>query len=81
MPSTLEFCEKFYGTRDVYTIFAVAKDAQESEIKKAYYKLSLKVHPDRVKESEKEDATEKFKVLSKIYAILSDKGKRALYDE
>lgn len=81
MPSTLEFCEKFYGTRDVYTIFAVAKDAQESEIKKAYYKLSLKVHPDRVKESEKEDATEKFKVLSKIYAILSDKDKRALYDE
>ncbi|XP_065093215.1 J domain-containing protein CG6693 [Ochlerotatus camptorhynchus] len=81
MPSTLEFCEKFYGTRDVYTIFAVAKDAQESEIKKAYYKLSLKVHPDRVKESEKENATEKFKVLSKIYAILSDKAKRALYDE
>lgn len=81
MPSTLEFCEKFYGTRDVYTIFAVAKDAQESEIKKAYYKLSLKVHPDRVKEAEKEEATEKFKVLSKIYAILSDKDKRALYDE
>lgn len=81
MPSTLEFCEKFYGTRDVYTIFAVAKDAQENEIKKAYYKLSLKVHPDRVKESEKEDATEKFKVLSKIYAILADKDKRALYDQ
>lgn len=81
MPSTLEMCEKFYGTRDVYTIFAVAKDAPESEVKKAYYKLSLKVHPDRVEESEKEDATEKFKVLSKIYAILSDKDKRALYDE
>lgn len=81
MPSTLELCEKFYGTRDVYTIFAVAKDAQESDLKKAYYKLSLKVHPDRVEESEKEDATEKFKVLSKIYAILSDKDKRALYDE
>lgn len=81
MPSTLELCEKFYGTRDVYTIFSVTKDAQESELKKAYYKLSLKVHPDRVEESEKEDATEKFKVLSKIYAVLSDKDKRALYDE
>lgn len=81
MPSILEFCEKYYGTKDVYAIFAVAKDAQESEIKKAYYKLSLKVHPDRVEESEKEDATEKFKVLGKIYAILADKDKRALYDE
>lgn len=81
MPSTLELCESFYGTRDVYEIFEVPKNAQEKEIKKAYYKLSLKVHPDRVKENEKADATEKFKVLSKIYSILSDKDKRALYDE
>lgn len=81
MPSTLELCESFYGTRDVYKIFELPKDAQEKEIKKSYYKLSLIVHPDRVPESEKEDATEKFKVLSKIYSILSDKDKRALYDE
>lgn len=80
MPLTLELCEKYYGTRDVYTLFSVAKDAPESEIKKAYYKLSLLVHPDRVEESEKEEATEKFKTLSKIYAILADKDKRALYD-
>lgn len=81
MPSTLELCESFYGTRDVYKIFEVAKNAQEQEIKKAYYKLSLKVHPDRVKENEKTTATEKFKVLSKVYSILCDKDKRALYDE
>lgn len=81
MPSTLESCESFYGTRDVYKIFDVPKHAQEKEIKKAYYKLSLKVHPDRVKENEKAEATEKFKVLSKIYSILSDANKRALYDE
>lgn len=41
----------------------------------------MKVHPDRVKENEKTEATEKFKVLSKIYSILSDKDKRALYDD
>lgn len=81
MPLTLELCDKYYGTKDVYTILSVAKNAPESEIKKAYYKLSLIVHPDRVEESEKEEATEKFKTLSKIYAILSDKDKRALYDE
>lgn len=81
MPSTVEFCEKFYGTRDIYKIFSVNKDAPETEIRKAYYKLSLIVHPDRVQESEKEEATEKFKVLSRIYAILADKNKRAVYDE
>lgn len=50
-------------------------------MKKAYYKLSLKVHPDRVPEEEKDLATEKFKVLSKIFDVLTDKSKKALYDE
>lgn len=50
-------------------------------VKKAYHKLSLKVHPDRVSEEEKLEATEKFKVLGGIHAILSDTNKRAVYDE
>jgi DnaJ homolog subfamily C member 9 len=41
----------------------------------------LKVHPDRVPESEKEQATEKFKVLAKVNEVLSDDSRRALYDE
>lgn len=49
-------------------------------VKKAYHKLSLKVHPDRVKDDEKLHATEKFKVLGSVHAILSDKDKRELYD-
>lgn len=49
-------------------------------VKKAYHKLSLKVHPDRVKDDEKLHATEKFKVLGGVHAILSDKDKRELYD-
>lgn len=43
--------------------------------------MSLQVHPDRVAEAEKEEATEKFKVLSKINAVLNDKDKKALYDK
>lgn len=39
------------------------------------------MHPDRVDESQKEESTEKFKVLGKIHSILSDKNKRAAYDE
>lgn len=50
-------------------------------VKRGYHKLSLKVHPDRVHGDGKKTATEKFQVLGKIYCILSDKDKRAVYDE
>ena len=50
-------------------------------VKKAYYKLSLKVHPDRVPAAELEQATRKFQALGKIYEVLSDDQKRAIYDE
>lgn len=39
------------------------------------------MHPDRVPESEKEQATEKFKILAKINEVLSDDSRRGLYDE
>lgn len=39
------------------------------------------MHPDRVKDEEKEIATQKFQTLGKVYSILSDKERRALYDE
>ncbi|XP_022209979.1 J domain-containing protein CG6693 [Drosophila obscura] len=79
--STLELCEKYFETRDVYKLMSLQKDAKEKEIKKAYHKLSLLVHPDRVPDDQKEESTEKFKVLSKIYQVLTDTQKRALYDE
>lgn len=50
-------------------------------VKKAYHRMSLQVHPDRVNEKEKEEAAEKFKVLTKINRVLSDSMKRAVYDE
>ncbi|XP_058062003.1 J domain-containing protein CG6693 [Anopheles bellator] len=77
----LKTCEKLYGTKDLYTLFGVEKKASEQEIKKAYYRLSMKTHPDRVPEEDKKNATERFKVLSKLYGVLTDKDKRAIYDE
>ena len=41
----------------------------------------MKVHPDRVGDEEKEDATVKFQILGRVYAILSDSEKRKIYDE
>ena len=66
--------------RDYYEILGVSRDASLEEIKKAYRKLALKFHPDRVPESEKKAAEEKFKEISEAYAVLSDPQKRKLYD-
>ncbi|XP_055716302.1 J domain-containing protein CG6693 [Phlebotomus papatasi] len=81
MPSTLDLCEQYYGTRDVYKLLDIDKNTLEKDVKKAYYKLSLKVHPDRVPEEEKAEATEKFKILGKIHAVLSDPDRKKLYEE
>ena len=43
--------------------------------------MSLLCHPDRVANDKKEEATKKFQTLSKIHSILTDKEKRAVYDE
>lgn len=79
--SFLDNVEKLFGNRDLYEVLGVTKEASSVEIKKAYYKLSLKVHPDRAEESEKEASTEKFQSLVKLYGVLSDKEQRAVYDE
>ncbi|KAL8999350.1 MAG: hypothetical protein Q9169_001776 [Polycauliona sp. 2 TL-2023] len=51
-----------------------------AEVKKAYHKAALSSHPDKVGESERAGAEIKFKSVSKAYEILSDDGKRELYD-
>lgn len=52
------------------------------KVKRAYYKLSLKFHPDKVAdESKKHESKEKFQILGKIYSILSDEEKKKIYDE
>ncbi|XP_034829803.1 dnaJ homolog subfamily C member 9 [Maniola hyperantus] len=76
----LELCEKYFNTTNLYEVLQITEKATEKEVKKAYHKLSLKVHPDRVNDAEKLEATEKFKVLGGVHAILSDKDKRYLYD-
>ena len=66
---------------DYYEILGVKKDSSKEEIKKAYKKLALKHHPDRVPEEEKKKAEERFKKISEAYAVLSDDSKRQAYDQ
>ena len=46
----LEDCETLFGTDDLFKVLSLSRDANESKIKKAYYKMSLKVHPDKSNE-------------------------------
>lgn len=66
---------------DYYNILGVKKTAKPKEIKSAYRKLALKYHPDKVEESEKEAAEEKFVKVSEAYSVLSDEEKRKVYDQ
>lgn len=67
--------------RDYYEVLGVEKSAGEADIKKAYRKLVMQYHPDRVSEDKKKEAEEKFKEISEAYAVLSDSQKRQLYDQ
>ena len=81
MMSFLEELNSLFGTQDLYEILSVEKTASEAEIKKAYRRLSLKIHPDRVDNEQKDLATQKFQAVSKVHSILSNKDLRAVYDE
>ncbi|MEF8847618.1 MAG: molecular chaperone DnaJ [Candidatus Thermoplasmatota archaeon] len=65
--------------KDYYDILGVDKDADKSEIKKAYRKLAKKYHPDR--NPDDDEAEQKFKEISEAYAVLSDEEKRNIYDQ
>uniref|UniRef100_A0A7S0GMX5 J domain-containing protein n=1 Tax=Proboscia inermis TaxID=420281 RepID=A0A7S0GMX5_9STRA len=71
------------GRKDFYKILGVARDADESEIKKAYRKMALKFHPDRQAsgtEEEKQKAEVIFRDVNHAYEVLSDQEKKRRYD-
>ncbi|KAL9114846.1 MAG: hypothetical protein Q9227_001089 [Pyrenula ochraceoflavens] len=64
--------------KDYYKILGVEKDAGDGEIKRAYRKLAIVLHPD--KNPGDTNAEEKFKDLGEAYETLSDPTKREAYD-
>lgn len=64
--------------KSLYETLGVSESASESEIKKAYRKLARQYHPDVNKDK---GAEEKFKEINSAYEILSDKNKKAQYDQ
>ncbi len=65
-------------SKSLYKTLEINDDASESEIKKAYRKLARQYHPDINKDAGAED---KFKEINSAYEILSDKQKKAQYDQ
>jgi len=63
--------------QDYYQILGVSRDADKSDIKKAYRKLARRYHPDVNSEA---DAEEKFKEVNEAYEVLKDSDKRQAYD-
>lgn len=72
------------GKKNPYQVLGVSKGASAGEIKKAYFQLAKKYHPDSVKnasEAEKAAAKEKFVECQQAYEILSDDQKRSQFDQ
>nr|AZL94402.1 DJP1-like protein [Nephromyces sp. MMRI] len=67
-------------SRDLYKELGVSRNSSNDQIKAAYRKLAMKWHPDKNPDN-KDQATEKFKVISEAYEILSDSKKRNIYDQ
>jgi molecular chaperone DnaJ len=64
--------------RDYYEVLGLEREASEDDIKKAYRRLAMKLHPDR--NPDDPNAAERFREASEAYEVLSDPEKRQAYD-
>lgn len=68
------------ASKDFYETLGVSRDVSDEDLKRAYRRMAKKWHPDENPDN-KEGAEAKFKEIGEAYAILSDKQKRAAYDQ
>jgi DnaJ-class molecular chaperone len=82
--STTDIVDAEHEGEDIYKALEITRNASAEEVKKAYRRMALKHHPDKISvhcsKEERAVATKRFQQLSLYYAILSDDVKRARYD-
>jgi DnaJ-domain-containing protein 1 len=74
--------DEVFTHEDYFTILGVSRDASPEDVKRAYRKKALQVHPDKVAHlsaAEQGEATAEFKKISQAHAVLSDPNRRREY--
>lgn len=71
--------------KSFYSILGVDSNAKDDEIRKAYRKKSLKLHPDKIAQrggnlSKKEEAAAEYEKVQEAYNVLINEKKRLKYD-
>lgn len=74
---SIHLTRDLHSKKDYYKVLGVARGASSKDIKKAYYQLAKKFHPDTNKNA---DAQKNFQDVSEAYEVLSDDTKRREYD-
>lgn len=68
------------SNKSYYEILGVTKTSTPSEIKKAYKRLVIANHPDKLPPDQREEGTKKIKEINEAYGVLSDPEKKKIYD-
>ncbi len=66
--------------QDYYNILCISPTTTQKEIKSAFRRLAKQCHPDKVDESRKKEAENKFKQIAEAYYVLNDPARRCEYD-
>lgn len=78
---TLNDVREYFQVENLYEVLKVPNDCHQDDIKKAYFRRSLELHPDKTTDPKlRIELKEKFQILSEVYRILSDTKSRENYD-